>query len=88
MAAVTWMWEAKAAPGRVEDLLRWARSVTAGRRAEVYRGRASSAGLVVVLLHVENGDAEGAVPLPDPPADLVAGSASAWPFEQVTAAEF
>jgi len=89
------MWEARAAPGRVADLERWARSVTAGRDADIYRGRADSAGLVVILLHPPAGAAAGRAaaedaadgPLPAPPADLVVGRVSAWPFERIATAE-
>ncbi|MCK9899361.1 hypothetical protein CC117_04020 [Parafrankia colletiae] len=85
----TWMWEARAAPGRVGELERWVRSAVAGRVAEIYLGRGESAGLVVVLLHIGGGVEEpsGAAgqPLLAPPDELTAGSAHAWQFERADA---
>ncbi|OAA21112.1 hypothetical protein UG55_106552 [Frankia sp. EI5c] len=84
MRATTWMWEARAAPGRVGDLERWAHEATRGREAEIYLGRGAAADLVVILLHVGAGGAAGAEaagpPLPDPPDGLVTGLARAWEF--------
>lgn len=79
------MCEAKAAPGRVDDLLRWARGVAAGRDAEVYRG-AAQPDLVVILLREPAAGAAGDGEPPASlavPADLIAGNAGCWPFERV-----
>lgn len=83
---VTWMWEAKAAPGQAAELERWARAAVRGRDAEIYLGRGPSTGLVVVLLHLGVEESTSAIsdpPLPDPPDGLIAGSAHAWQFERV-----
>lgn len=70
---MTRMWEARAATGRADELVAWARGVVAGRRAEVYR----SAERIVVVLHDPVED------LPDPPAGLLARSPHTWDFERV-----
>jgi hypothetical protein len=68
----TVMWEARAAPGRADELIAWA-VANAPAGAEVYR---SADGRVVVI------DGTGAG-LPDPPAGLLARPAHAWRFEPV-----
>ena len=66
------MWEAKAAPGRADDLLAWV-LVHAAPDAEVY----TSPDARVVVIDRSN------TPLPDPPADLIARPPHAWPFTPV-----
>lgn len=70
------MWEARAADGRADDLLRWVTDAVAGRPAQVFRGIEGEAGRVVVLL------ADGGV-LADPPAGLTARRPGSWLFESV-----
>ena len=68
------MWEAKAVPGRADELLAWARAnAPAGSR--IYR----SADARVVVID------ESGTGLPEAPADLLARPPHAWPFERVTA---
>lgn len=45
-----WMWEARAAPGRLADLRTWAIEALAGRPGEVYVSRQSTGDLVVLIL--------------------------------------
>lgn len=66
------MWEAKAPPGRADELLAYALE-HADPSAEVYRSRD---GRVVVIDPTGRG-------LPDAPADLLTRPAHAWPFERM-----
>jgi hypothetical protein len=66
------MWEAKAAPGRLDDLVTWAVQ-HAPSGAQIYR---SADDRVVVI------DPRGEGP-PSPPADLLARPAHTWDFEPV-----
>ncbi|HEU5266836.1 MAG TPA: hypothetical protein VFU35_09045 [Jatrophihabitans sp.] len=68
----TLMWEAKAAPGRSDDLVAHVLA-TADPAAEVYR---SADERVVVIDPTGSG-------LPEPPAALVARPPHAWTFERV-----
>jgi len=68
----TVMWEAKAVPGRADELLAWA-SEHAAPGARVYRG---GDGRVVVIDEAGTG-------LPDAPPELLARPPHAWPFERV-----
>jgi hypothetical protein len=70
----TLMWEAVAAPGRRDDLARWA--VAAFPGAEVY---VSADDRVVTIAE------DPATPLPEAPGDLVARAPHAWPFERFPA---
>jgi hypothetical protein len=69
---MTVMWEAKAAPGRTDELLAYALA-HADPDADVYR---SADGRVVVIDPTGRG-------VPDVPAELIARPAHAWRFEQV-----
>ena len=71
-ATRTLMWEAKAAPGRADELLAWTMQ-HAAPAAQIYR---SPDDRVVVI---DPTDSE----LPDPPADLLARPAHAWRFTPV-----
>lgn len=68
----TLMWEAKATPGRADELLAWTIE-HAPPAAQIYR---SPDDRVVVI---DPTDSE----LPDPPADLLARPAHAWRFTPV-----
>ena len=72
MTARTLMWEAKAADGRVDELLAWVLE-NAASDANVYR---SADGRVVVI------DAAG-TDLPEPPTELLARPPHAWHFTPV-----
>jgi hypothetical protein len=66
----TLMWEAVAAPGRRDDLARWALAAFPG--GDVY---VSADDRVVAI-------ADHATAPPDAPAGLVARAPHAWPFER------
>jgi hypothetical protein len=68
----TLMWEAKAAPGRVDELLTWTLEHAAAH-ADVYR---SPDDRVVVIDPTDTG-------MPDAPPDLLAHPAHAWRFTPV-----
>ncbi|WP_445548793.1 hypothetical protein [Frankia sp. CiP1_Cm_nod2] len=51
MAGVTRMWEARAAPGRVGELVGWLGRALVGAAAEIYRGVGDNRDVVVVLFH-------------------------------------
>lgn len=70
---MTLMWEAKAADGRVDELVAHVLA-HADPGAQVYRSRD---GRVVVIDASDRG-------LDDVPADLLDRPAHAWPFERVT----
>lgn len=53
-----WMWEARAAPGRLDDLRRWAIEALADREGEVYLSHQPAGDLVVIILRT---------PTPAPP---------------------
>jgi hypothetical protein len=69
------MWEARAADGRLAELVAWV-DATADREALIFR--ADDAAPRVVLI-----DPTGRG-LPDAPADLLARPAHQWTFEPVT----
>ena len=68
----TRMWEAVAAPGRVDDLVAWVVR-HAPTDAQVYR---SPDDRVVVIDPT-------VTELPSPPSDLIARAAHAWDFDEV-----
>ena len=68
----TLMWEVRAAPGRLDELLDHVLT-HAGPAAQVYRSESR----VVVIDPAGQG-------LPDPPAELLARPPHRWTFEQVT----
>jgi hypothetical protein len=70
----TLMWEVRAAPGRVDELVAFV-CAHADPQAQVYCSRGDEARVVVI-------DPSGAA-LPDPPAELVARPPHVWPFEPV-----
>ena len=80
-AADTLMWEVRAAPGALPELLAWVeRQLPAvlgtGAGAELYTAADDR---IVVILRTPAG-ADGAARLPEPPAALLARSAHQWPF--------
>jgi hypothetical protein len=66
------MWEAKAADGRTDELVDWARE-HAAPAADLYR---SADGRVVVIDPTGQG-------LPETPAELVTRPPHVWPFQPV-----
>ena len=81
----TLMWEVRAAPGRLPELLSWVERQLAGRpaadgSADLYT--AADDRIVVILRSgSEAGTGAGPVPrLPDPPAELLSRTAHQWPF--------
>ncbi|PYC78068.1 hypothetical protein C7C46_17195 [Streptomyces tateyamensis] len=72
------MWEARAAAGRGAELLDWARehalpALAGAERAELF----SAAGERVLVIGWWSGEP---VPVPDPPADLLARPVHRWAF--------
>ncbi len=93
VAAVTRMWEARAAQGRMDDLLAWLGRAVAGTTAEIYRGAGDNRDVVVVLFHPSVADPSAAAPaahgnhvsvIADVPPGLLARSAQEWDFERVS----
>jgi hypothetical protein len=66
------MWEVRAAPGRLDDLIAYLRDAVPG--ATLYRDIAEER-LVAII--------PGETAVPGPPAELVARAPHAWTFEQV-----
>lgn len=88
---VALMWEAKAAAGRGEDLLAWARAQPTdaqptdahppeAQRRETY---AAPGGRVLVITWWDAGYDAELPELPDPPQELTARPVHRWRFEQV-----
>ena len=83
-AADTLMWEVRAAPGALPELLAWVERQLAadlaatpdGGSADVYRAADDR---IVVILRSPAGAARPAR-LPEPPAELLARPAHQWPF--------
>ncbi|MFD7029727.1 hypothetical protein ACFWAR_16965 [Streptomyces sp. NPDC059917] len=82
------MWEARAADGRGNELLEWARSQVLARepvRREVFRAPQDRV-LVITWWEAGTGAGDGAdaLPeLPEPAADLIARPVHRWRFESV-----
>ena len=68
------MWEVRAAPGRLEELVAYVRA-HADRSAQVYRSEDPDPRVVVI-------DATG-VGVPEVPVELIARPAHEWRFEPV-----
>ncbi|WP_017974662.1 hypothetical protein [Actinopolyspora halophila] len=82
------MWEARAAEGKLEELLGWAENALAElsehgscRDAAVYRGGQDR---VVVLAHFDGAPEE----LTAPPGELLARPVHQWPFTRISGYEF
>ncbi|WP_207387166.1 hypothetical protein [Frankia sp. Cppng1_Ct_nod] len=92
MADATLMWEARAAAGRLDDLVAWVGRAVTGRVAEIYRGVGDGRDVVVVLVHVPVADGSATRPAGDTvrsvldrvPPGLVARPPQAWDFERVS----
>jgi hypothetical protein len=87
MSTVALMWEARAAAGRGNELLEWARSQVLAReplRREVLRAPQDR---VLVITWWETAAAEGTAAelpeLPEPAADLITRPVHRWRFESV-----
>ncbi|WP_157467464.1 hypothetical protein [Frankia sp. QA3] len=74
------MWEARATPGRLEDLRDWAIDALAGREGEVYLSRQPGGDLVVVILRLPDAppaDADAVTAAHVDPASTIEGPAAA-----------
>ncbi|MFD9303852.1 hypothetical protein ACFWCB_14595 [Streptomyces sp. NPDC060048] len=81
------MWEARAVPGRGNELLEWARSRVLARepvRREVFRAPQDRV-LVITWWDAPGGVFEELPELPEPEADLITRAVHRWRFESVEA---
>ncbi|MBT2445832.1 hypothetical protein J7F03_01760 [Streptomyces sp. ISL-43] len=79
------MWEARAVPGRGNELLEWARSRVLAQepvRREVFRAPQDRV-LVITWWDAPGGVAEDLPELPEPDADLITRAVHRWRFESV-----
>ncbi len=63
------MWEARARPGRLEQLRDWAINALGSRKGEVYLSHQSGGDLVVLILRLPDASPSGADALDDTPVD-------------------
>ncbi|MEW2413543.1 hypothetical protein AB0953_07455 [Streptomyces sp. NPDC046866] len=87
MGTVALMWEARAAAGRGNELLEWARSQVLERepvRRELFRA-AQDRVLVITWWEAAEGPAGEFPELPEPAADLITRPVHRWRFESVEA---
>ncbi|MCJ1679441.1 hypothetical protein MTF65_19260 [Streptomyces sp. APSN-46.1] len=85
MSTVALMWEARAADGRGNELLEWARSQVLARepvRREVFRAPQDRV-LVLTWWEAPEGVAAELPELPEPAPDLIARAVHRWRFESV-----
>ncbi|MFI6145370.1 hypothetical protein [Streptomyces sp. NPDC051109] len=85
MSTVALMWEARAAAGRGNELLEWARSQVLERdpvRRELLRAPQDRV-LVVTWWEAAEGVAAELPELPEPAADLITRPVHRWRFESV-----
>ncbi|MFF1559064.1 hypothetical protein [Streptomyces sp. NPDC058279] len=85
MSTVALMWEARAVPGRADELLEWARAQVLARepvRREVLRAPQDRV-LVVTWWQAAEGVAAELPELPEPAADLITRAVHRWRFESV-----
>ncbi|MFI5666781.1 hypothetical protein [Streptomyces sp. NPDC051704] len=85
MSTVALMWEARAAAGRGNELLEWARSQVLEReplRRELLRALQDRV-LVVTWWEAAEGVAAQLPELPEPAADLITRPVHRWRFESV-----
>ncbi|KIF06757.1 hypothetical protein PL81_05760 [Streptomyces sp. RSD-27] len=87
------MWEARAAEGRGNELLEWARAQVLAReplRREVLRATQDRV-LVITWWEVPEGGTAAGLPelpeLPEPAADLITRAVHRWRFESVEVTE-
>ncbi|MBP0935814.1 hypothetical protein J0X20_19765 [Streptomyces sp. KCTC 0041BP] len=89
MSTVALMWEARAADGRGNELLEWARSQVLAEepvRREVFRAPQDRV-LVITWWETAEGVAAELPELPEPAADLIARAVHRWRFESVEVGE-
>ncbi|MEU9142653.1 hypothetical protein [Streptomyces sp. NPDC048349] len=87
MSTVALMWEARAADGRGNELLEWARAQVLARepvRREVFRAPQDRV-LVITWWEAAAGVSADLPELPEPAADLIARAVHRWRFESVEA---
>ncbi|WP_030959057.1 hypothetical protein [Streptomyces sp. NRRL S-378] len=85
MSTVALMWEARAADGRGNELLEWARAQILARepvRREVFRAPQDRV-LVITWWEASEGIAADLPELPEPAADLITRAVHRWRFESV-----
>ncbi|MCC0096482.1 hypothetical protein [Streptomyces flavotricini] len=85
MSTVALMWEARAAAGRGNELLEWARAQVLERepvRRELLRAQQDRV-LVVTWWEAAEGVAAQLPELPEPAADLITRPVHRWRFESV-----
>ncbi|MER6778239.1 MULTISPECIES: hypothetical protein [unclassified Streptomyces] len=85
MSTVALMWEARAAAGRGNELLEWARAQVLERepvRRELLRAQQDRV-LVVTWWEAVEGVAAQLPELPEPAADLITRPVHRWRFESV-----
>ncbi|MFZ3472352.1 hypothetical protein ACODT3_14610 [Streptomyces sp. 4.24] len=87
MSTVALMWEARAVPGRGNELLEWARSRVLAQepvRREVFRAPQDRV-LVITWWETPGGVSDDLPELPEPEADLITRAVHRWRFESVGA---
>jgi hypothetical protein len=88
---VALMWEARAAEGRGNELLEWARAQVLARdplRREVLRAGQDRVLVITWWERPEGGSAAELPELPEPAADLIARAVHRWRFESVEVTGF
>ncbi|GGZ52890.1 hypothetical protein AB0P12_19560 [Streptomyces subrutilus] len=83
MSTVALMWEARAADGRGNELLEWARAQVLARepvRREVFRAPQDRV-LVITWWEAPEGVAADLPEIPEPAADLITRAVHRWRFE-------
>lgn len=89
MSTVALMWEVRAADGRGNELLEWARAQILAReplRREVFRAPQDRV-LVVTWWDAPEGVSSDLPELPEPAADLITRAVHRWRFESVEVTE-
>jgi hypothetical protein len=85
VSTIALMWEARAADGRGNELLEWARAQVLARepvRREVFRAPRDRV-LVITWWETPEGVAAELPELPEPAADLITRAVHRWRFESV-----
>ncbi|MCY0926099.1 hypothetical protein OTB20_07720 [Streptomyces sp. H27-H1] len=89
MSTVALMWEARAVPGRGNELLEWARSQVLAQdpvRREVFSAPHDRV-LVITWWEAAEGVGAELPELPEPAADLITRAVHRWRFESVEVGE-
>ncbi|MCX5123081.1 hypothetical protein [Streptomyces sp. NBC_00347] len=89
MSTIALMWEARAVPGRANELLEWARSQILAQdpvRREVFSAPQDRV-LVITWWEAAEGIGAELPELPEPAADLITRAVHRWRFESVEVGE-